>query len=283
MPETLGRVHAGSLERSCRRRRDSIRLGAGADGLQPMQAYFSATGFEPHRHDTYGIGITAAGVQTFRYRGERRVCLPGQLHILHPDEVHDGAAATSAGFEYRIVYVSPELIRDALGDRALPFVADPVQDQTPASLRVADILDDIDRPMSDLARTDAAAYLADLLGRLSGQRDSGPVVVDKPAIAAVRDYLDTHAGEQTRSRILEQVAGIDRFTIARQFRRAYGTSPDRYRTMRRLDSARAAIAAGTPLAQAATEAGFADQSHLTRQFKRAYGLTPARFARALVR
>jgi AraC-like DNA-binding protein len=283
MTETLGRVDAGPLERSCRPRRDSIRLGAGADGLQPMQAYFSATGFEPHRHDTYGIGITTAGVQTFRYRGESRVCLPGQLHILHPDEVHDGAAATSVGFGYRIIYVSPELIRDALGDHALPFVADPVQDQTPASRHVAAMLDDIDRPISDLARTDLAAYLADLLSRLSGARDRGPVLVDRAAVAAVRDYLDAHAREQTPSRILEQVAGINRFTIARQFRRAYGTSPDRYRTMRRLDSARTAIAAGTPLAQAATEAGFADQSHLTRQFKRAYGLTPARFARALVR
>ncbi|WP_331459548.1 AraC family ligand binding domain-containing protein, partial [Nonomuraea sp. SBT364] len=24
----------------------------------------------PHRHDTYAIGITLTGVQTFRYRGE---------------------------------------------------------------------------------------------------------------------------------------------------------------------------------------------------------------------
>src|SRR6266704_951365 len=230
MTETLGRVDAGSLERSCSPGRDSIRLGVGADGMQPMQAYFSATGFEPHRHDTYGIGIPVA-----------------------------------------------------LGGRALPFVADPVHDQTPASRHVAAILDDIDRPISDLARSDAAAYLADLLSRLSGARDRGPVLIDKAAIAAVRDYLDAHAGEQTTARTLEQVAGIDRFTIARQFRRAYGTSPVRYRTMRRLDSARAAIAAGTPLAQAAADAGFADQSHLTRQFKRAYGLTPARFARALVR
>src|SRR6266516_2311854 len=133
MTETLGRVDAGSLDRSCSPGRDSIRLGVGADGMQPMQAYFSATGFEPHRHDTYGIGITVAGVQAFRYRGERRVCLPGQLHILHPDEVHDGGAATSAGFGYRIVYVRPQLIRDALGGRALPFVADPVHDPTPPS------------------------------------------------------------------------------------------------------------------------------------------------------
>jgi hypothetical protein len=33
--------------------------------------------FAPHRHDTYAIGITLAGVQTFRYRSEQRHCLPG--------------------------------------------------------------------------------------------------------------------------------------------------------------------------------------------------------------
>jgi AraC-like DNA-binding protein len=77
---------------------------------------------------------------------------------------------------------------------------------------------------------------------------------------------------------LERIAGIDRYAIARQFRRAYGTSPDRYRTMRRLGLARAAIQSGVPLARAAVDAGFADQSHMSRQFVRAYGLTPGRWA-----
>jgi AraC-like DNA-binding protein len=48
--------------------------------------------------------------------------------------------------------------------------------------------------------------------------------------------------------------------------------------MRRLALARAAIASGTSLADAAATAGFADQSHMTRHFKRAYGLTPGRWA-----
>ncbi|HEY8859083.1 MAG TPA: helix-turn-helix domain-containing protein, partial [Gaiellales bacterium] len=53
-----------------------------------------------------------------------------------------------------------------------------------------------------------------------------------------------------------------------------------YRTMRRLELARHAIAAGAPLVDAAATAGFADQSHMTRQFKRAYGITPGRWAAA---
>jgi AraC-like DNA-binding protein len=50
---------------------------------------------------------------------------------------------------------------------------------------------------------------------------------------------------------------MDRFTIARQ---SGGTSPDRYRTMRRLEMARAAIERGEPIARAAADAGFAAES-----------------------
>ena len=101
--------------------------------------------------------------------------------------------------------------------------------------------------------------------------------IDIRAVELARDYLAAHAGEQTPASTLERISGTDRFTLARHFRRAYGTSPDRYRTLRRLALARTAIEAGRPLAQAAAEAGFADQSHMTRQFKQSYGLTPARW------
>jgi AraC-like DNA-binding protein len=272
MPETLRGVDPDRLERSCAG--DAIRFGPGADGLERAAVRLSACRFEPHRHDTYALGITLAGVQTFRYRGARRICLPGQLHVLHPDETHDGAAATEAGLDYRILYVAPELVREALGGRALPFVADPVQRPTRAILSV---LADVDEPISDLGRAEIAAAVADCLVSLAGESGS-PETIDAAAVERVREHLAAHAREQTPAAVLEQVAGADRFTIARHFRRAFGTSPDRYRLLRRLALARAAIERGDSLARAAADAGFADQSHLTRQFKRSYGFTPGRWA-----
>jgi AraC-like DNA-binding protein len=278
MQETLGGIDTDRLERSCSRRRDSIRLGASAPGLERLEVYLSTCAFQPHRHDTYAIGITTAGVQTFRYRGTRRVCLPGQLHVLHPDETHDGAAGTDDGFGYRILYLAPELVRGALDAGALPFVPEPVQQSTPATRLVASLLADLDEPISDLAQAEIAATLADTLRWLSGRPGHRPVRIDLRAVQLARDYLAAHAREQTPASTLEQVTGADRFTLARHFRRAFGTSPDRYRTLRRLALVRGAIENGLPLAQAAAQAGFADQSHMTRQFKRTYGLTPAHWA-----
>ena len=222
--------------------------------------------------------MTVAGVQTFRYRGTRRLSLPGQLVILHPDEIHDGAPGTEEGFGYRALYVAPELVHDALESSALPFVADPVQSPTPTTRLIASLLADIDEPVSDLGRVEITATLADALRSLAGRARRAPGTIDVGAVEVARDYLAAHAFEQTSASTLERITGTDRYTLARHFRRAFGTSPDRYRTLRRVALARAAIESGVPLAQAAVEAGFADQSHLTRQFKRTYGLTPGRWS-----
>jgi AraC-like DNA-binding protein len=265
------------LERSCNSRRDSIRFEASAPGLERAEVHLTTCAFERHRHNTYAIGITIAGVQSYWYRGSRRICLPGQLHVLHPDEIHDGSAATDDGFGYRILYVAPELIRDALDGAALPFVAEPVHKPSPTTSHAAALLADIGEPISSLAHVEIAATLADTLRALGDQAARRAITIDTRAVEIARDYLATHASEQTPASTLEHITGTDRFTLTRHFRHAFGTTPDRYRTMRRLALARTSIENGVPLAHAAARAGFADQSHLTRQFKRAFGLTPGRW------
>ena len=76
--------------------REYMRLGRSAHGLERVEARFVGQAFSPHRHDSYAIGLTLEGVQTFRYRGAQRQCLPGECHVLHPDELHDGGSGSAA-------------------------------------------------------------------------------------------------------------------------------------------------------------------------------------------
>lgn len=259
-------------------------MTGGAPGVERLQARLRGEGFTPHRHDTYAIGLTLSGVQTFSYRGAKRICLPGQWHVLHPDELHDGVPGTDDGFAYRIVYVDPALISASLGER-LPFVADPIVDaaQVPRALtrflqRTDDGIDDVD---DELAATDVATVIADMLNALSGPGRAVTPPVDRAAITRVRESLMDNPTRRYRAADVERIAGMDRWTVARQFRAAFGTSPSRFRSMRQLELARSLLGRGMPLADVAVAAGFADQAHFTRMFKAAYGLTPAAWSGAL--
>lgn len=82
-------------------------------GVELVEAWFGGRAHARHRHDTYAIGVTDAGVQAFGYRGAACVGTPGQVVVLHPDEAHDGGAGTPDGIGYRMVHVEPSRIAAA--------------------------------------------------------------------------------------------------------------------------------------------------------------------------
>lgn len=254
-----------------------MRLGSGTDGIERIEAFFRGYAYDPHRHDTYAFGLTLAGVQSFDYRGARRDSLSGQAIVIHPDEVHNGRSGIAEGFRYRMLYVEPRLIRDAMGmgGKALPFVSAAVSQDRRLVGAIARALRDFDAPLDSMAVDDLMQRLADALLALDPSAASPrPMRSDVAALEKARDCLDAHSAEGVDSARLEAVSGLDRFALARQFRAAFGTSPYNYLIMRRLDRARRLLAQDLSLADAAFACGFADQSHLTRQFRRAYGVTP---------
>jgi AraC-like DNA-binding protein len=279
MTAGLDDARRGRLERSCDAR-EWIRAGPSRPGLERVEARFARHAFAPHRHDTYAIGITLQGVQAFDYRGTGQRSTSGQVFVLHPDELHDGRAGSEVGFRYRILYVDPGLIGKALGGtRALPFVARVVSDDRRLLAAIGPALADLDQPLEDLRHDQIVVDLAQALATAdSSLPRTLPSSIDRRAAERARDHLAAGLARTVRSSELEAVTGLGRYALAHHFRACFGTSPYRYLVMRRLDRARALIAAGSPLCEAALAAGFADQSHLNRHFNRSYGLAPGRWA-----
>jgi AraC-like DNA-binding protein len=276
---------AARLERSCgAASADWIRIAPSYPGFERVEAFFAGHAFDPHRHDTYAIGFTLHGVQAFRYRGAAERSVPGQVFVLHPGETHDGHAGTSAGFRYKILYLEPRAVQDALGGARcpLPFLREAVSTNRRLAGVIMPALGDLDLALEELQRDQVLLDLAEALAA------ADPSIARRKlaarhwrAVGAVRDFLDANVENRVRSAELEAVTGLSRYAVARHFRACLGTSPYRYLVMRRLDRVRSLIRHGTPLVDAAAACGFADQSHMSRHFKKVYGMSPGRWASTL--
>lgn len=249
-------------------------------GVDRIEACFTGVAYAPHRHDTYAIGVTLAGVQSFDYRGEARHSLPGQLVVLHPDELHDGRAGDGAAFRYRTAYIRPVEIQEVLGGRTLPFIAGGLSSDPRLAEAVDALLADFDRPLTLLEYQDSLAGIAAALEAACG----GVSVIrraNREAALSARDYIEACLDETFSLADLERATGHDRWQLSRDFRAMFGASPYRYLILRRLEKARSLLLEGRTGAQAAADSGFADQSHFGRLFRKTWGLTPAAWLKAV--
>ncbi len=263
---------------------DQIRFDEPATSLTRLAARFGGHAYDLHRHETYGVGLTLWGAQSFHYRGALQTSRGGQVMVIHPDEAHDGhatngAEGVDAGFAYRMLYVDPASVSAALEGASPPFVPEVVADDPVLADLLREAFADFPQPLEPLA---IDAVIERLAARLAARSDDQPRSKRAPtahrAVDRAREFLAAEAHRTVASEELEKVTGLDRFALARQFRAATGTSPHRYQVGRRLQRAQRLISDGVPLSEAAAATGFADQSHLTRHFSARFGLTPGRWA-----
>ena len=249
-------------------------------GIERLRARFVRHAYERHAHETYAIGMTEAGSQSFTYRGSRHATRPGAIMLFNPTDLHDGAATTADGFTYRMLYVPVPLVRRQLGrepafDR--PMAVDPAMARLVARLYEA-----LAPKASRLDRDEAlTSMLAGLARRYAGAMAETPPSRADGAVLRVRDRLHDAPEEDVSLEALAALAGLSRFHLTRLFQRRFGLAPSAYLRLLRLERAKQRLAQGEAPAQVAAGLGFVDQAHLTRRFKAAYGLTPGRYRASL--
>lgn len=237
--------------------------------------------FGRHWHATYGLGFLAAGAHSSASRRGPVEAFAGDVLTTNPGEVHDGRPLGGASRRWHIVYADPQALQQLLDDGAAgQELAQPV-------LRDPQL------------RTQLQRSLACLLGEDGGV----PLAAQEALVQAFGLAFSRHASRREQScpganvaRVHERLADaplatpsldelaalaqLSKFQLLRRFRQAYGMTPFAWLQLQRAERARACIAAGQTLADAAAAAGFADQSHMSRVFTRQFGFTPGAWRRA---
>ncbi|MDR7029707.1 AraC family transcriptional regulator [Rhizobium rosettiformans] len=245
-------------------------------GLEAVSAT-SAHVFSKHTHDTYGIGFLTAGGQISASGRGQVEAEAGQLITVNPGEVHDGAPLGRTARSWQMLYLTPDLVADSVGDLVstssdlefeFPVFTDPAIRRLLTTLQ--EQLGTSDR------QADAEAFretLVLLLGKALIRRACPPAPLPA-SLQQIRQRLDEEPAQSADLQTLAREAGLSRFQLIRAFLRHTGLTPHAYHMQRRALLSRRLLAKGMAPAEVATACGYVDQSHMHREFRRRFGLTP---------
>jgi AraC-like DNA-binding protein len=262
-------------------------------GVECFCAHFVSHVFDRHTHETFSIGTTFGGVQSFRCRGARRDSTAGHLMLFNPDEPHDGWSGSRDGFAYRMLYITTDGIAQLVDDDGAGgghgmrlsrgAFREPVVSDRKLSAELAAASDELLVPANSLQAAERLSHVLRLLfERYAGGRESTDQrPVASPRISRVRDLLESNYSEDVTIAAVADVAGMSRVHATRQFTLAFGIPPHAYLNQVRIRHAKRLLTAGGSAAEVAADVGFVDQSHFTRRFKRSVGISPLAWARSM--
>lgn len=96
-------------------------------------------------------------------------------------------------------------------------------------------------------------------------------------IRTIHDYLIDHVREAVSLEELEQLSGLNKFSIIRNFKKIYVATPAAYHLQYRVAEAKRLLKEGVDVFDICEELKFYDQAHLIREFKKMYGVTPGAY------
>lgn len=251
--------------------------------MECLSANFLTHEYAPHAHDTFSIGAIESGSQIATLRGRREETGPGDLYLIDPGVVHDGAPG-GEGYRYRMIYPDTKLFIDILEDvtgkafNAMPSFSGAL----PRDPQLATAFHAAHRTLeSGAGALESDESMFSVLAAIFARYGSTIVVPvdtkERSAVVRARDYLVENFDRDVNLEELAGVAGLSRAHLIRAFRREYHITPHAFLTDRRVQVARRLLREGRMPADVAVECGFADQAHFTRHFKSRTGVTPGQF------
>jgi AraC-like DNA-binding protein len=248
--------------------------------LELLHASNLTHNYPPHIHEQLCIILVHQGSETTTVRKIAYTAFPGDLTVLHPEELH---SSVSLNVEYRVFKIDANEFQriacEVFGSECRPpYFGSVLINDSLAFQSLFDLYLMLEQNDSLLQHESEFVSTMGIL--LTRQNQTGPIAKNRKedrSVDVVRDYLKNCYRENVSLFRLASMTNLDRFSLLRVFTKKFGIPPHEFQTQLRISHARELIRRGHSIAEAALETGFFDQSHLARHFKRIVGMTPGEY------
>ena len=245
------------------------------EGVEIKQCRNNPHAYKPHVHNELSLGYIVEGStdltlndRTIRYESGDGVIIPPLMtHRCAPNDINR--------WEYVMLFVDPGYFSDVVsfhqakkltGNQArklMGFIEQLLTEKIPDTLEnvLIELLLEFGETRARIAET-TAVNISD-------------------AVQTIHDYILNHVNDDITLDKLQQISGLNKFSIIRNFKKRYLTTPAAYHLQYRVAEAKRLLSKGADVFDICEELRFYDQAHFIREFKKMYGITPGIYVEQL--
>ncbi|MFC5698592.1 AraC family ligand binding domain-containing protein [Pseudomonas sp. GCM10022186] len=251
-------------------------------GVRLIDAEYQRFSFPRHFHLEYHLGLLVRGRQRYLHQGESHQAGAGDVLLMAPEQIHDGAGVDGQGYQLRVLAFDPQWLDDA--SRSLSDDRQGAPRLTTSILRDAALrseLQGLHAALLEGSRLEQESRLWSALAKLLEQGSTLRIRepeqgFDTRTWKQLRDWLESRLDAPPSLEELAAFCGLSPWQALRRFNRQCGLPPHQWLTQLRLERALPRVLRGENLSEVALDLGFYDQAHFSRLFRRTYGVPPAR-------
>jgi AraC-like DNA-binding protein len=225
--------------------------------------------YKPHVHNELSLGYIVEGStdltvsdRTIHYESGDGVIIPPLMtHRCAPNDINHWA--------YVMLFVDPVYYGDLVSfNQAKKLTGNQLQK----------LIRFIEQLLTEKILDTSENILIELLLEF-GEKDSSEITTTDTSdiVKTIHDYILDHVNDVITLDKLQQITGLNKFSIIRNFKKLYVTTPAAYHLQYRVAEAKRLLSKGTDVFEICEELKFYDQAHLIREFKKMYGITPGTY------
>lgn len=246
------------------------------DGVEIKRCRQTYQSYKPHVHNELSIGYIEEGSTHVDFETESIPFRKGDGIVIPPLTSHCCSPTDIRQWQFVMLYIEPGYYESSVRfDHVMKLYGDSLR-QVTDFIRLLETEED-----KDILESRLIELLVELGEPLTGDTHPSDEGHQAERIMEIRNWLVNRYQENWTLETLEDTFGLSRFTIIRQFKRRYHTTPRAFQLQLKVAASKKLLAEGVEPFEIIEQVGFYDQAHFIREFKKMNGVTPKGYLQSL--
>jgi AraC-like DNA-binding protein len=242
-------------------------------GVEIKRCKNSPHAYKPHVHQELSLGYIVEGSTELTLNDKALFYQTGDGVIIPPLTTHRCAPKDAGHWAYVMLFVDPGYYSGKVSFG---------QAKKMAGEQAGKLMGFMEQLLTEKIPDTLENILIDLLLEF-GEKDvsQAPAHDAGDTAQVIHDYLLDHVGDEITLDQLQKMWGLNKFSIIRNFKKAYMTTPAAFHLQCRVARAKRLLSQGAGVFDICEELKFYDQAHFIREFRKMYGVTPGAYTEQL--